>query len=193
MHIPLLVIFTGLPCTGKTTLARRVAAEVGLPLLAKDDIKERLFASLGWSDREWSQKLGRATFDLMFYFIELELGAGRSLITEAPFFPQFHNETLRQIRQRHPCRMLVIECVADGAVLYQRFVRRSESGERHAGHVDHTSYAEAEALFRRGKREPLDIGGGYIEVDTSDFTRVDLEPILSAIQGELEKGDEENG
>lgn len=57
-----LIIVLGPPCAGKTTLARRIAQEFQLPLIAKDDIKESLFDSLGWRDREWSKKLGRATF-----------------------------------------------------------------------------------------------------------------------------------
>jgi adenylate kinase family enzyme len=37
-----LIIITGLPGTGKTTLARDLAKRYGLPLLSKDTIKERL-------------------------------------------------------------------------------------------------------------------------------------------------------
>ena len=37
---PLLVIVTGLPCTGKTALSRRLAGAIPLPLIAKDDLKE---------------------------------------------------------------------------------------------------------------------------------------------------------
>jgi len=185
MQPPLLVIITGLPCTGKTTLSRKIATELRLPLIAKDDIKERLFDSLGWSDREWSKKLGRATFDLLFYFIELEISAGRSLMVEARFFPQFHTEILQKIQQRHPFRPLVIECVAGGEILYQRFIQRCESGERHPGHVDQTSYAEE--TLRRGKPAPFDLGGKYIAVDTSDFNQVDERKLVSAICAELEQ------
>ena len=58
MTRPLLIVVTGAPCAGKTTLARRIAETFRLPLIAKDDIKESLFDSLGWKDREWSKQLG---------------------------------------------------------------------------------------------------------------------------------------
>jgi predicted kinase len=191
MPPPLLVIITGLPCTGKTTLARTIAAGLGLPLLAKDDIKERLFDSLGWSDREWSKKLGRATFDLLFYFIEVELRAGHSLIAEARFFSQYHLEVFQEMQQRQPFRPLVIECVADGEILLRRFIGRSESGERHPGHVDHTSYAEAEAVFLHEEPLPFDLGGKYIAVNTNDFSRVDPQELITGIRRELERGEVE--
>lgn len=59
---PVLVIVLGAPGAGKTTLARRIAAEIGWPLLVRDDIKEILFDTLGWSDRQWSRKLGGASW-----------------------------------------------------------------------------------------------------------------------------------
>ena len=40
---PLLVLVTGLPCAGKSTLARQLAAGLELPYHAKDELKERLF------------------------------------------------------------------------------------------------------------------------------------------------------
>lgn len=72
------VIITGLPCTGKTTLARRIGSELSLPVVGRDDIKERLFESLGWKDREWSRMLGRASWDLLYYLVRA--GAGSDLL-----------------------------------------------------------------------------------------------------------------
>jgi adenylate kinase family enzyme len=39
---PLLLIVTGPPGVGKTTVAEALAPRLGLPLLAKDDLKETL-------------------------------------------------------------------------------------------------------------------------------------------------------
>jgi adenylate kinase family enzyme len=64
----LMILISGLPCTGKTTLARKIAQKFRLPLISRDDIKESLFDSLGWHDREWSKQLGVASYQLLYYF-----------------------------------------------------------------------------------------------------------------------------
>ncbi|MEZ4215058.1 MAG: AAA family ATPase [Myxococcota bacterium] len=41
-----LVVVTGLPASGKTSVARRLAKRLGLPVFAKDDVKEQLHDAL---------------------------------------------------------------------------------------------------------------------------------------------------
>src|SRR3979411_1369359 len=58
-----LIIITGLPGTGKTTLARGLSARHSLPLVCKDTIKEPLLDVLG------SSATSRALRDVSFAFI----------------------------------------------------------------------------------------------------------------------------
>jgi predicted kinase len=65
---PILILISGFSCTGKTTLAKKIAQRSSLPLIGRDDIKESLYDSLGYSDRKWSKKLGAASYDLLYLF-----------------------------------------------------------------------------------------------------------------------------
>jgi len=60
-----LVLVTGPPASGKTSLAQPLARHLGLPLLGKDTIKEVLFDSLGTGDRAWSRRLGAASYAVL--------------------------------------------------------------------------------------------------------------------------------
>src|ERR1700754_1620515 len=53
------IVISGLPGSGKTTLGRHPALALGLPLLDKDAILERLFESKGVRDLEWRRALSR--------------------------------------------------------------------------------------------------------------------------------------
>ncbi len=119
MHKPFIIIVTGAPCTGKTTLAQWLADQLHLPLLCKDAIKELLFDELGWSDRAWSRKLGKASITLLFSLIEVQLRAGQSFIAESNFMHPWGTENFlrlqpgikgkilcRRIRSYHPNRSI---------------------------------------------------------------------------------------
>ncbi len=180
--LPEVIIVSGLPATGKTTLARRLADDLNLPLVTKDEIKERLFDKLGWSDREWSQRLGVATFALLYYFIEVQLKAGRSFIAEANFRPDRDNPPFRELKSRYDFQPIQIVCVTEGEKLLERYRARGESGQRHPGHVDHLTYDELGAQLLKGRQEPLDLGGLAFEVDTTDYAKVDYESLLQAVR-----------
>ena len=179
--LPVLIIVHGLPATGKTTIAQRLAADVRLPLASKDLFKETLFDMLGWRDRAWSQQLGRASIALLFRFMEAQLRAGCSCIVECNFSPALAMPEFVALRERYAYEPMEIMCHCDGPVLFERFKRRAEAGERHAGHVDHQSYAELAPLLLRGTTAPLGIGGQVIDVDTTDWNRVDYAALLAMV------------
>jgi predicted kinase len=178
---PVLLIITGAPGTGKTVLSRRIAAHLALPCLRKDDIKERLFDTLGWSDRDWSRKLGVATYALLYYCLELQLQAGQPLIVECNFSRERDSAPVRTLLDRYSYAPFQILCWASGPVLLERFRQRATAPERHPGHVDQQAYAELEPLLREGRIDPLAIGGPVYELDTSDFAAIDYQRLFAAL------------
>ena len=173
---PLVVIVTGLPGTGKTTLGIRIAKQFSLPFINKDGIKELLFDTLGWEDRAWSKKISQASYGLLYYFVEAQLAAGRSLVVESNFDSGRDSPQFLRLREKYPYVPFQVLCVTQGEVLFQRFQQRGESGERHPGHVDQATYEELRTTLLKGRAEPLDIGGSLVEVDTTDYEADEVHP-----------------
>ncbi len=71
--------------------------------------------------------------------------------------------------------------------MLERFKQRSESGERHLGHVDDQNYEEFKALLVNNTHQVLDIGGEVLEIDTTDFASIDYQSIFDAVRVILKK------
>ncbi len=182
-----IIIITGYPGTGKTSLGHHLADKFNIPFISKDEIKEIMFKSLGWSDREWSIKLGAASYDLMFYFAEKMLLLEKPFILET-YFSKISEKEIGKLIKNYNILPLQIVCTANPDEIIGRVIKRVESGERHPGHVDHTRY---DALSERvkDKYKKLEIGGRCIEIDTTDFSGIDYEEIYAFIQQNLRNGD----
>ena len=162
----MLIVVTGLPCSGKTHLGRQISRLHKIPFISKDGFKERLFDSLGWSDRAWSKKLSGASYEMMFYTLEELLTVGQSSVFEANFDPQVHSEPLARITQKFQTRVVQVHCVTEPDPLLERFKSRWKSGKRHPGHADEVMLPEMESLVRQ-KILPLELPGPIFELDTT--------------------------
>jgi predicted kinase len=184
---PVVLFITGLPCTGKTVLGKQIAAHFSLPYLYKDGIKESLFDSLGWSDRDWSKSVGVAAYSLLFYFAEALLEARQSFILESNFSVERDGPRLQKLQEHYKFRAIEIQCVAEGEVIVERYRQRWEAGNRHPGHVDPETYDELRPTLLMGRLPPLGLQGEYIEVETTDFEKVDIAVIIEFLDRKLDR------
>lgn len=182
-----LILVSGPPAAGKTTISRRLADEFGLPLVAKDTIKERLFDTLGAGDRAWSQRLGRASISLLWDAVETHLRAGCPMMAESAFYTDPDTERLAALRHQYAFTPLQIHCTAPADVLWERFDRRNRSGNRHPGHVLDTPQADFLGAVERGVWGPLRLDGPTLTLDTSDWTTLEWAILRATVQATLGK------
>jgi predicted kinase len=170
--MPVLVVVTGPPAAGKTTVARELAARLRLALIAKDTIKDSLFDALGTGDLDWSRRLGEATYLAMLSLAEESVALGGSLVLEANFVRGSEIETRLAAL---PARFVQVHCSAPLEVLLQRYGQR----DRHPGHVDTERIDALRAAVETGRHDPLDLPGETIRVETNH--PLDIEAILARV------------
>jgi predicted kinase len=61
-----LIVVSGAPGTGKSTIARAVGADLRFPVLSLDPVKEALADVLGLGDEDWSDRVGDAAAEVVF-------------------------------------------------------------------------------------------------------------------------------
>jgi len=177
-----LIAITGRPATGKTTLATALAARSGLPLLRRDTVKEAAFDVLGWSDPAWSERVGRLSYDLLRYTIDLLLhGGGRFLVDTT--LTDAAADAINQVLDAHGAEAVQVLLTAPGEVRLERMRARLAAGDRHPGHADHQRLADPGVIHRIRHPPPSypRLRGTLLVVDTTG----PADPIVEAVAGRL--------
>lgn len=126
------VIFCGLPASGKTTLAKEVSHRLNIVCIHKDAIKERLYDLLGGQTLEDSKKIGRAVIETMLCLAEDTIANGVDVLLESPFNHPENVTRFSEWEKKNTIDLSMIVCTVNEEERKKRHVERA----RHPGHHD---------------------------------------------------------
>jgi predicted kinase len=178
---PLLVIVSGAPAAGKTTLARIIGAQLRLPYIGKDELKEAITDRIGApSDVAASQRLGLPAYEVLFGIGRRMLEAGHGLVIESNFRRGMSEPELRPLVAMSDARL--VNCAADPAAMRRRYDERFRRGERHAAHRDGDRAGALADDLASGRFEPLELAIPVLTVRTDDGYDPPLERIVDFLK-----------
>ncbi len=117
-----LIIFSGLPGTGKSTLAETVGRNLGIPVFAKDWLEAALVRSdlkLGTEDKS----LGFAGYELLTVLAQRQLMLGQSVILNSVAGSPSIRSAWRQLAEQYDADWRVIECICSDESLHRSHLR----------------------------------------------------------------------
>jgi predicted kinase len=157
---PTLIVVSGPAGSGKTTLAHRLAAEIGCPALSRDEIKEGMVLSNPGFVASYGDALTVRTYGLFFEAMSLLLRAEVTLVAEAAFQHRVWVEGLSPLDDL--ATLKIIRCVVSDQVARDRQQRRMLTQSTRAAHAD------GEHLIQADTFEPIHLDAPTLDVDTSD-------------------------
>jgi predicted kinase len=166
---PTLIVVSGPPGSGKTTLAHQIARAVGCPAICRDEIKEGMVhATPGFSGGA-GDDLTMRTLPVFFAVIELLLKAGVTTVAEAAFQDHVWRPRLTPLLDLASVR--IVHCVVDAELAFERILRRSTDDSSRRAHDDAGPADRADYLRRHRGFNRVDLGVPWIEVDTTSGYR----------------------
>ncbi len=172
------LIVSGIPASGKSTIARALSEALSLEMLDKDEILEALFDKEGIGDAQWRTALSRTADEILR---ERARQSASSVIVSWWRHPASTSAsgTPTEWLSDLPGNLIEVNCVCDPAIAAKRFKSRT----RHRGHLDQfKSHDDLEASFKaHAALGPLGIGR-LIRVNTEGS--VELADVLSKINSQ---------
>lgn len=145
---PTLLIVSGPPGAGKTTLAHALADALGWPAVCRDEIKERMAVT----DNGPADQLNLKALEAFFQRIGEFISSGTNLVAEAAFQDRLWRPNLEPLIRNGDgdsdadenglVRIRVVRCIVDPEVARLRIIRRVAEEPSRAVHAD-------EELLRR--------------------------------------------
>jgi predicted kinase len=181
---PPLVIVSGAPASGKTTLSRLLADRLPLPLLAKDRLREIFRDAFNAETREESRRLIAPGFTIYSELLSELLRAGVGVVAECNYHRGISEPELRPVAAVGT--PVIVHCETSRELSIRRFV------ERHKRALPSRRYAfdgDRIAELDRGipqdaweLAEPVEIGAPVLRVDTTDGYAPDLDRIVAWVR-----------
>ena len=179
---PKLIIVTGRPGSGKTTLSKELGKVLYLPVVSRDEIKEGYVKTFNTKHDELPGDANRIASDIFFSNIELLMSREVSLIAEASFQHHVWEPAISKFRECGD--VLIVICEADAEVSARRHLKRGmKDPKREFYHGDKrvTHFRETGTSLAPGGYNPPSIDVPTIRVSTLSGYSPKLEELREQI------------
>ena len=170
---PQLIVFAGLPGTGKTSLARAVARDLHAVYLDKDTIEDCTITLADRMRMAQSRELaGALSYDLLADLARDNLSLGLSVVLDSPAKHGAFRDRVKQLARSAKADLQLVECICTDEILLRLRIenRSADLPEYHTR--DWGEYQRERAQFERLTERRL-------VVDTAESLALNVRKVLA--------------
>lgn len=190
-----IIILTGMPASGKSTIAKEISKTFQLPILEKDAIKEELFDTIGFNCYAEKRKLDIAANAVLLRCLESLLKENIPVIIDNNFDTQ-SAERLTQLLKKYNSEGITLFMGGNADMFYQRYIKRDNDHRRHLGHIlqEHFPPKEGDCLdyemtreefyekFEKRGMSNFNCPGARIDIDATYPEKIDINKLIRQIR-----------
>lgn len=170
---PLLLLMKGHPGTGKSTIARLIAAKLRMTIADKDDPRDCLQVAEEKFGPASAWDLNALSYEIMFSVVSTQLACEQSVVVDCPLSKLDLYQQAEAIAHQHHAAVAVIECQPSQTEIWkQRLEARAQQSSASHKPVD---WAALTALRHRYQ--------GRDEWSSNGSTKIELHLILDTSVG----------
>jgi predicted kinase len=164
----MLVVVSGPPGTGTTTLAHALAAEITCPAICRDEIKEGMAHAAGAEFVPGSgDPLTQRTFDVFFDLLRVLVTAGASVVAESAWQDGLWRGGLEQLAA--DAKLRIVQCHVDPETAMRRARERKATNPiARRAHADLIGWQLDDWKRVFAEFERLSLPAPSLDVDTTD-------------------------
>lgn len=186
MNKSFVIVVTGRPGSGKTTLAHRLAKRICCPALCRDEFKEGYVHTLGGTHASLGPDINRRLYAIFFETVEFVVSRGLSVVIEAAFQHKLWAPKLTSLAEA--ARVSIVVCTVDPQLARSRWLERGladTARERfHGDNAVHAAKHDIELPVE--DYDPPNMDLPILTVDTTHGYNPALDQIVSfAMQGTI--------
>lgn len=178
MNKPLLIVVTGSPASGKTTLAHILTDKINCPLISRDELKEGLINTLKVAHTQLDKSVDLCVYNTFFETINLLISKQISIIVEAAFQDKLWKPKLLDLMNKAEVKVVI--CKTNPDLIKKRFANRlSNNSDREKYHGDLSLSASKKQFAALTENyQPVNIDTPTLQVDTTDNYNPTIEEII---------------
>lgn len=196
-----LILLAGFPGTGKSYLANMIKKQFPFfHICSPDDLKEKFWDEYGFEGLEEKERLINLSWKAYYEELEKLFKQHKFVLSDYPFSEKQYTK-LKILAEKYDVQVVTIRMIGDLQVLFDRQKKRDLDDTRHLGHIVncyhkgmHICHDHADNLLDKDEFIKRCTTRGYdkfklgylIELDVSDFTKVDYEGVLQSVKEYME-------
>jgi predicted kinase len=172
---PFVVVISGSPGSGKTTLGWELSRALHVAFLSRDDFKTGLHVTYRSGDPVETQRFSALAFSTFYEAAQLLIKAGVSVVIEAAFHSGVSEPSIEHLGVT--AKIIHVALNTDRATALRRYRARAEAGLRHPAHDDFRFAEEMESGRKDTRVYRLGLPCPTITVDGDDGWKPNLAEI----------------